>query len=131
MVGMRAKTKSEMYKVIQEARRANIKTLGHAGGAIRKAALRGIKKAEGPAPVGHPPHTHTERLPRAIRYAVEKSPKAVVIGPDVEAFGTAGKAHEFGGRYRHEQYPKRPFMAPALENVKDRLPKFWAKSIRS
>ena len=54
----------------------------------------------------------------------------VVIGPDVESFGTAGKAHEHGGRYRHERYPKRPFMGPALEKIKPRLPKLWAGSVR-
>lgn len=29
------------------------------------------------------------------------------------------------------RYPKRPFMGPALEKLKDRLPKFWKDSVRS
>jgi hypothetical protein len=119
-----------MNKVARKAKRANIESLGHAGGAIRLAAVRGIRKRKGPAPAGQPPHTHTRRLPRAIKYAVEKKRQVVVIGPDVESFGTAGKAHEHGGRFRGERYPKRPFMAPALEKTKDRLPKFWAGSVR-
>lgn len=119
-----------MQKVVKKARRANIESLGHAGGAIRLAAVRSIRKRKGPAPAGQPPHTHTRRLPRAIKYAVEKQRQAVVIGPDVEAFGTAGKAHEHGGRYKKERYAKRPFMGPALEKTKDRLPKFWAGSVR-
>ena len=130
MVGMKARTRSQMHKVARKAKRASIENLGHAGGAIRLAAVRSVRKRKGPSPAGQPPHTHTRRLPRAIKYAVEKKRQVVVIGPDVESFGTAGKAHEHGGRYRHESYPKRPFMGPALEKTKDRLPKFWAGSVK-
>lgn len=130
MVEMKAKTGSQMHRVARKAKRATIENLGHAGGAIRLAAVRSIRQRKGPAPAGQPPHTHTRRLPRAIKYAVEKARQTVVIGPDVESFGTAGKAHEHGGRYRRERYPKRPFMGPALEKAKDRLPKFWAGSVR-
>lgn len=119
-----------MEKVARKAKQANIENLGHAGGAIRLAAVRSIRKRKGPSPAGQPPHTHTRRLPRAIKYAVEKQRQRVVIGTDVQSFGTAGKAHEHGGRFRGERYPKRPFMAPALEKTKSRLPKFWAGSIR-
>lgn len=130
MVGMKARTRSQMHKVARKAKRANIESLGHAGGAIRLAAVRSIRKRKGPAPAEQPPHTHTRRLPRAIKYAVEKKRQVVVIGPDVESFGTAGKAHEHGGKFRGERYPKRPFMGPALEKTKDRLPKFWAGSVK-
>jgi hypothetical protein len=54
----------------------------------------------------------------------------VVIGPDYQNVGQSGAAHEFGGHFRHENYPRRPFMGPALEKVKDRLPSFWAGSVR-
>lgn len=127
---MKVKTRSQMHKVARKAKRANIENLGHAGGAIRLAAVRSIRKRKGPSPAGQPPHTHTRRLPRAIKYAVEKRRQVVVIGPDVESFGTAGKAHEHGGRYRRERYPRRPFMGSALEKTKDRLPKLWVGSVR-
>ena len=87
-------------------------------------------QAQGRGPCGQPPHTHTKRLPQAIKYAVEKKTGSVVIGPDVESFGTAGKAHEHGGQFRGERYPRRPFMGPALEKTKERLPKMWAGSVR-
>lgn len=29
------------------------------------------------------------------------------------------------------RYPKRPFMGPALEKLRDRLPKFWADSVKA
>ena len=44
--------------------------------------------------------------------------------------GQSARAHEFGGRYKRQRYPKRPFMGPALTKTKDRLPKHWAGSIK-
>lgn len=110
--------------------RATFKNLGHAGAAIRMAARRSIRNSPKKSIAGKPPHTRKGRLRNAIKYAVSKSPASVVIGPDVEVAGTSGKAHEFGGRYRQETYDKRPFMGPALEKVKDRLPAFWAGSVK-
>ena len=130
MVGMKVKTKSQMQKVVRKAKRGNIESLGHAGAAIRLVAKRSVRKKKGPAPAGQPPHTHTKRLPRAIKYAVEKQRGRVVIGPDVESFGTAGKAHEHGGVYKQEHYEQRPFMGPALEKTKERLPRMWAGSVK-
>jgi hypothetical protein len=113
------------------------RTLPHSGppssftaAAIRLVAKRSVRKKKGPAPAGQPPHTHTKRLPRAIKYAVEKQRGRVVIGPDVESFGTAGKAHEHGGTYKHERYARRPFMGPALEKTKERLPRMWAGTVK-
>lgn len=130
MIGLKVKTVSETQKVVNKAKQANITSLSHAGGAIRLTAARSIKRRKGPAPPGQPPHTHTRRLPKAIQYAVEPRRQVVVIGPNVERFGTAGAAHEFGGRFRGAYYEKRPFMRPALEKIKSRLPTFWRNSIR-
>jgi len=130
VVGMKVKTKSQMQKVVRKAKRGNIESLGHAGAAIRLVAKRSVRKKKGPAPAGQPPHTHTKRLPSAIKYAVEKRQSRVVIGPDVESLGTAGKAHEHGGTYKHERYSRRPFMGPALEKTKERLPRMWAGSVK-
>ena len=130
MIGVRAKVRDEKHKVVRKAKEAHFESLSHAGGAIRKTAIRSIRKGTKPAPPGQPPHTQTRRLPRAIKYAVEKKRQVVVVGPDVESFGTAGRAHEFGGRFRGDYYDRRPFMRPALEKLKGRLPWFWANSIR-
>lgn len=130
MFGIRAKTRPRFKRVARRARQGTIKSLGHAGGAIRLAARRSIRKRKGPAPPGRPPHTHTRRLPRSILYAVDKRRQVVVIGPAVHLLGTAGKAHEHGGRFRGQRYPKRPFMGPALQKVRKRLPKFWAGSVK-
>jgi hypothetical protein len=130
MVGVKVKTRSQMSRVARKAKRKGIENLGHAGAAIRLTARRSIRKRKGPAPAGQPPHTHTRRLPRAIQYAVQKQRGVVVVGPDIERVGTAGKAHEHGGTYKRERYERRPFMGPALEKIKDRLPRLWAGSVR-
>ncbi len=122
--------KDETRRVLKKAREASFKSLGHAGAAIRMAARRSIKRGGGKSQEGTPPHTRKGRLKNAIMYAVERERQSVVIGPDVEMAGAAGKAHEFGGRYRKENYPKRPFMGPALEKLRSRIPSMWAKSVR-
>lgn len=101
MIGAKVKTCTETQRVAKKARQKSIENLGHAGAAIRLVAKRSVRKRKGPSPVGQPPHTHTRRLPRAIKYAVEKQRSVVVIGPDIQSLGTAGKAHEHGGRYSH------------------------------
>jgi hypothetical protein len=113
-----------------KAKQANITSLGHAGAALRLTARRSIRTRKKASPPGTPPHTRRGQLKRAIAYAVDKQRGVVVIGPEREAVGTSGSAHEFGGRYRRERYPKRPYMGPALEKLQDRLPDFWANSVR-
>ena len=130
-MGTKLKFKDETVKLIKKAKEASFKNLGHAGAAIRMTARRSIKKSKGKSQEGTPPNTRKGRLKNAIMYAVEKDKQTVVVGPDAEIAGTSGKAHEFGGRYRKENYPKRPFMAPALEKLKKRIPTMWANSVKS
>ncbi len=130
MIGVRVKTRMDGKRVVRAARSGSIKSLGHAGGALRMAAKRSIKRAKAESPEGTPPHTRKGQLRRAILYAVERSRQSVVVGPDFSIVGKAGTAHEFGGRFRGGRYPKRPFMGPALQKTKDRLPKMWAGSVR-
>ncbi len=130
MIGVNAKTKMETQKVLAKAKQGSFKSLSHAGAAIRLTARRSIRKRKTASPAGSPPHTRRGQLRRAIAYAVEKQQLRVVIGPEHEVVGESGKAHEFGGRYRREQYEKRPFMGPALEKLQDRLPPLWAGSVR-
>jgi len=129
-IGMNIKTRSDIPKVLRKARRANIENLGHAGASIRLTAKRSIRKSANPAEPGRPPKTRRGRLRNSIRFAVERNRQRVLIGPDQRIVGQSGRAHEFGGRYRKQRYPKRPFMGPALTKTKDRLPKYWAGSIR-
>jgi hypothetical protein len=134
MVEMKVKLKPregiDIKRVKRPVDRSTFKNLGHAGGAIRLTSKRSIRKSKGPSTPGTPPHTRQGQLKRAIVYAVEKSKQKAVIGPTHELVGPSAMAHEFGGRFRKQMYPKRPLMGPALEKNLDRLPKFWAGSVR-
>ena len=130
MIKTRVKTRFDGRRLMAAAKRANITNLGHAAAVLRLQAKHSIRKAKGPSTSGTPPHTRKSRLRNAIKYAVSKSPPSAVIGPDAAVAGTSGKAHEFGGHYKKQQYPRRRFMGPALEKVKDRLPRTWGNSIR-
>jgi hypothetical protein len=130
MVGARVKTKDDFAKVVKAARKANIETLGHAGGYIRKVAQHSIRQSPKPSAPGTPPHTRRGQIKRAVVYAVEKDRQSVVIGPSADLVGTSAVAHEFGGRYRREVYPRRPFMGPALEETKPKLPSMWSGSVK-
>ncbi len=130
MIAMRAKTKFDKQKLIAKSKQANFKNLGHAGAALRLTARRSIRTRQQPSPPGTPPHSRRGQLRRAIAYSLDKQRQLVVIGPERDAVGKSGSAHEYGGRYLRERYPKRPFMGPALEKLQDRLPDFWANSVR-
>jgi hypothetical protein len=130
MIATKAKTSFDAKKVRDAARKGNITSLGHAGAALRLQARHAIRKGKKPSPAGTPPHTRKGRLRNSIKYAVTASKQSAVIGPDYAVAADAGMAHEFGGKFRREKYDRRPFMAPALESVKDRLPSFWAGSVK-
>ena len=129
-IGLQVRTRSDIPKVIRKVRRANIESLGHAGATIRLTAKRSIRKSPNPAEPGTPPKTRRGQLRRSIRFAVEQNKQRVVIGQDHRLVAQSARAHEFGGRYRRERYPKRPFMGPALTKTQSRLPRHWAGSVR-
>ncbi|MBN8605049.1 MAG: hypothetical protein J0M26_28890 [Planctomycetes bacterium] len=130
MIAVKVTTKNSINQVKRKVDQGNFKSLGHAAAAIRLVARRSIRRRKSAAMPGSPPNTRRGQLKRSLMYAIDKQRGVALIGPSFEVVGTAGKAHEFGGKYRRERYPKRPFMGPALEKVKDRLPSMWAGSIR-
>ena len=114
----------------RRAAEGSIRSLEHAGAALRLTARRSIRRSRKASPPGQPPHTRRGQLKRALRYAVEKERERVLIGPTYTVVGRSAAAHEFGGRYKRQVYPKRPLMGPALMKMKDRLPRMWAGSIK-
>jgi phage gpG-like protein len=130
MIDVKVTTKKSFDKVKAKAQQGNFKSLGHAAASIRLIARRSIRRRKSTAMPGSPPNTRRGQLKRSIMYSLDKQRGVAIIGPDFDVVGAAGKAHEFGGRFRRERYPKRPFMGPALEKVRDRLPPMWANSIR-
>lgn len=128
MIGTAFKIQAEISRVLRAVGKAAFRNFGHAAARISKDAKASIEKADGPSPAGSPPHTHKRNfLKRAIRYDANKN--GAVIGPLASVVGTAGQAHEFGGEYRDQQFPERPFMQPALERNLDRFAADWAGSV--
>jgi hypothetical protein len=52
-----------------------------------------------------------------------------VIGPRESVVGDVGRAHEFGGEFRGEDYPERPFMTPALDETEEAFGSSFAGSL--
>jgi hypothetical protein len=129
MIGLEVKTEDNSQRVVSATERATFRNLGHAAAAIRRDTVESIVVAEGPSPVGTPPHTRRRQLKRAIRFDQDRQAQEAVIGPLASLVGEAGRAHELGGEFRGQEFPERPFMAPALEKNLDRFAGDWAGSI--
>src|SRR5262245_60051243 len=129
MFGLTIQLVDQTARVQDAAAKANFRNLGHAAASIRKTAIESIVVAEGPSDPGTPPHTRRRQLKRAIKYDVDKAAESALIGPEASIVGEAGAAHEFGGQFRGEEYPERPFMEPALETNVDRFASEWSGSI--
>lgn len=106
-----------IQRAVDKARAGSLYAVGYLISTIAKGK---ISRSRDRSPPGQPPATRRGLLRRAIRYAVSDDKRSVVVGPTHQMVGTAGKAHEFGGRYKRQRYPKRPFMGPALQEA---LPK--------
>lgn len=97
--------------------RGLVRSLYRAAGYVRTVARRSIRrrsKSGKPAPLGKPPKSPTGDLKRAILFYVDRERTTAIVGPDAQQVGDVGAAHEFGGRYKGQHYPRRPFMSPAL-----------------
>ncbi len=138
MIGINAKTVDTTRDVTRRMRAASFRNIGHALAQIRKTAMGSIKSSPKGAhsPPGQPPETRKgrRRLPRSILYDVERTMFGGfiggVVGPTFSRVGTAGAAHEFGGPYKGQQYPARPFMGPSLMQEAPRIPWYWQYSLR-
>lgn len=127
MFGLKIRTLDRTKRVKDAADKAAFRNFGHAAASIRKDAAASIEVSPEPSPRGTPPHTRRRLLPRAMRYAVDKL--GAVIGPMASVAGQVGSAHEFGGRYKGQDYPEREFMFPALERGVPRFAGQWRGSI--
>lgn len=123
MFGLKIKTEDRTKRVKDAADKAAFRNFGHAAASIRKDVVASIETSPEPSPPGEPPHTRRRLLPRAMRFAVDK--QGAVIGPMASVAGQVGSAHEFGGQFRGDQYPERPFMLPALERAVPRFAGQW------
>ena len=109
---------------------ASIDILRRMGAYVRTVARRKVKTSDKPSPPGSPPHSKTGALKRGLLFGVEKREKRVLIGPGFKFVGTSASAHEFGGKYKKERYPKRPLMGPSLRESIPHLSKMWREAVK-
>lgn len=139
MIGFDFKFESLAGNVEKAAKEAGFRNISHAAASIRKTEIESIKPGDEPSPPGTPPHTKTSvtksgkvrkgKLPRAIAYFVDPDKQEAIVGPRFSIVGLAGWVHEFGEEYKGEDYPERPFAAPALAGNIDRFAGSFAGSI--
>ena len=110
--------------------RASKEVLKRMGAYVRTAARRKVKTGEKPSVPGTPPHTRHGALKRGILFGLERGGASVVIGPSEKLVGTSASAHEFGGAYKKERYPKRPLMGPALKESSPHLARLWQDAVK-
>lgn len=143
MVDMRIKSlffdRPKVQRAVDKARR---QVLSRAGAFIRQTAKHSMRRRKGSTPPGKPPHVHEGSLRRLIFFGYDESTDTVVVGPVGSRRSNAPHVLEFGGATTVEQrrrgkrerrkvrVAKRPYMGPALEKERSKLPKLWANSVR-
>lgn len=127
MFGLTIKIEDTTKNVAKAADKAAFKNFGHAATSIRKDVISTIEKSAVASLPGTPPHTRRKLLPNAIRFDANK--EGAVIGPLFSRAGLVGQVHEFGGSYKGQDYPERPYMLPALERAAPRFAGEWTGSI--
>ena len=141
MIGM--VTKSMFFdtaKVKKAVSSGTRKVLSKFGAFVRTAARHSIRKRKAVSEPGQPPSSHVGLLRKLIYFGYDPTRRSVVIGP-TPLHGTAeapplleygGKARRRGrkGRNVMATYRARPFMGPAFEREKPKLPAMWRDSVR-
>ena len=97
---------------------------------VRRVAQRKVVTSPKPSLPGQPPHSRRGLLKRGLLFGVERDGKSVLVGPGFRFVGESMSAHEFGGKYRKERYPKRPLMGPSLKESAPRLAKMWDGAVK-
>lgn len=131
----RVKVQFNQKKVIRKVSDANFRNIGQASATLRTIARRSIrfrKRRDKPSVKGTPPVTHDRTLRNSILFVVSKAKNESIIGADSSRIGKkAAKAQEHGGIFDGQRFDARPFMAPALEKIRPRLPRMWAGSVKA
>ena len=143
MIGMtidQAKSKFfDQKKVIGAMNRAERRVLSKFGAFVRQGARSSIRKRKSASAPGSPPSSHSGLLKRNIFFVYDRNRSNVIIGPVLLGKGTnAPELLEHGGvatrrkrkRRVRTTYRPRPFMGPAFEREKPKLPQMWKDSVR-
>jgi len=141
MIGMVTKQMFfDTKAVTSRVDKATRKVLSKFGAFVRTGAKHSIRKRKAVSEPGGPPSSHVGLLRKLIYFGYDPGRKSVVIGP-TPLHGTAeapplleygGKAWRRGrkGRQVMATYRARPFMGPAFEQEKPKLPAMWASSVK-
>jgi hypothetical protein len=128
--------------VLRAVGNAKRRVLSQGGAFIRTTAKHSIRTRKGPAPPGRPPHSHEGSLRRLIFFGYDRASDSVVIGPVGFRKSTAPNVLEFGGTTKvktrrrgrlvtqRARVETRPYMGPAFEKERPKLPRMWAGSVR-
>ena len=146
MITMRIKDMFfDRHVVIAAVDNAKRKVLSKAGAFIRTAAKTSIRKRKGSAPPGAPPHSHEGSLRRLILFGYDKPNDSVIVGPVGFKKSEAPSVLEYGGETvvlrrvggrggkltsQKVKIAPRPYMVPALEKERPKLPLLWRNSVR-
>ena len=128
-------------KVLGAVDKATRKVFSRFGAFVRRTARGSIRKRKKTSAPGSPPSSHTGLLKRFIFFRFDPNRKSVVIGPmrlTENNRGDAPSALEYGGTATLTQGKKknrvkiqaRPFMGPAFEKEKPKLPALWQNSVK-
>ena len=127
--------------VMDATDRATRKVLSKFGAFVRQTAKQSIRKRKKVSQPGQPPSSHTGLLKKLIYFGYDPAARSVVIGP-APLRGRGSEAPpllEYGGRARLTDrkgksklatYRARPFMGPAYEQEKKKLPGLWSGSVK-
>ena len=127
---MRSEVEFDADGLTARVARASVDILRRMGAYVRTVARRKVRPGDRPSPAGTPPHSRTGALKRGILFGVERRQGAVLVGPSERFVGTSMAAHEFGGAYKRERYPKRPLMGPSLKESTPRLARMWQDAVK-
>lgn len=143
MIGMKLNQTKGLFfdrpAVANAVDRATRRVLSRFGAFVRRGARSSIRKRKAISQPGSPPSSHTGLLKRNIFFIYEPQRANVVIGPILLNTGTDAPALlEHGGsvtRRRRKRrvratYRARPFMGPAFERERPKLPAMWKDSVR-
>ena len=143
MIGMKINQAKGLFfdrtAVTNAVDRAERRVLSRFGAFVRRGARSSIRRRKSVSQPGSPPSSHTGLLKRNIFFVYERQRSNVVIGPILLNKGTDAPAIlEHGGsvtRRRRKKrvrmtYRPRPFMGPAFEREKPKLPQMWRDSVK-
>lgn len=126
---MKCEVEFDQDGLVARIARASRDILRRAGAYVRRVAQRKVVTSPKASQPGQPPHSRRGLLKRAILFGSDGD-KSVLVGPGFNLVGPSMSAHEFGGKYRRERYPKRPLMGPSLRESAPHLAKLWRDAVK-